>query len=162
MSIVFNISEILEMAKQIERNGANFYRKAAKYNQSVSKLLLEFAEQEDEHLRTFTAMQKELSGQELEPTAFDPNGEADLYLQALANKQVFDIDNDPSKSLTGKESISEIFKIAQQAEKDSIVFYVSMREMVPQRFGGDKLNKIIHEEVTHIYWLIAKQKEVSK
>lgn len=162
MSIVFNINEILEMAKQIERNGAEFYRKASKYNKSASKLLLEIAEQEDEHLRTFTAMQNELSGRELEPTAFDPEGEVGLYLQALANKHVFDVDKDPSKTMTGKEPISEILKIAQQAEKDSIVFYVSMREMVPQRFGGDKLNKIIHEEVTHIYWLINKQKELSE
>jgi rubrerythrin len=162
MSIVFNINEILEIAKQIERNGAAFYRKAAKYNKSASKLLLEIAEQEDEHLRIFTEMQKELSGQELEPTAFDPEGQAELYLKALANKQVFDVDKDPSKTLTGKESINEIFLMAQQAEKDSIVFYVSMREMVPQKLGGEKLNKIIHEEVKHIFWLANKQKELSR
>jgi len=30
MAYVFNINEILEMAQQIEKNGAAFYRKAAK------------------------------------------------------------------------------------------------------------------------------------
>ena len=29
MSIVFNADEILEMAEQIERNGAKFYRRAS-------------------------------------------------------------------------------------------------------------------------------------
>jgi hypothetical protein len=41
MSFEFNADEILEMAEQIERNGARFYRKAAELvkDAAVSKLL---------------------------------------------------------------------------------------------------------------------------
>jgi rubrerythrin len=40
----FNIDEVFEIAEQIERNGARFYRKAAKKrqrNSSYKKVLLE-------------------------------------------------------------------------------------------------------------------------
>jgi len=36
------------------------------------------------------------------------------------------------------------------AEKDSIVFYLGIKEMVPEKYGKDKLDKIIKEEMGHI------------
>lgn len=50
----------------------------------------------------------------------------------------------------------EIFEIAEQIErngaslKDSIVFYLGMKEMVPENFGKAKIDAIIKEEMTHI------------
>jgi len=35
-------------------------------------------------------------------------------------------------------------------EKDSIVFYQSMKAVVPQAAGRDKLDAIIREEIGHI------------
>jgi rubrerythrin len=43
-----------------------------------------------------------------------------------------------------------VLKAAILAEKDSIVFYLGMKEMVPEKFGKDKLDKIIKEEMGHI------------
>ncbi|MBT8358955.1 MAG: rubrerythrin, partial [Deltaproteobacteria bacterium] len=91
MSYDFNAEEIYEMAQQIERNGAAFYRKAAASVDDASgkELLLNFAEMEVAHERMFAELKKDLSEKDKSTTTFDPEGEAALYLRALADTRVF-------------------------------------------------------------------------
>ncbi len=155
MGIDFSAGEVFQMACQIERNGARFYRKAADAAGDADKKLelLDLAAMEDDHLATFTAMMDELSNKErIEPT-FDPDDQAVLYLRAFADTRVFDAKADPSEKLTGKESHEEVLRIAIGLEKDSITFYVGMREAVPERLGKDKIDRIIKEEMAHVVML---------
>jgi rubrerythrin len=46
--------------------------------------------------------------------------------------------------------MKSVLKAAILAEKDSIVFYLGMKEMVPEKYGKDRLDKIIREEMGHI------------
>jgi len=151
MSINFSADEIFEMAEQIERNGAKFYCRAAEgsFEEDYKQKLLELAKMEIEHEKTFAAMRTQLSGKEMEPTVFDPYGELALYLQVMADGYVFDVNADPSESLAGK-SVEEILKTAVGLEKDSIVFYLGIKDMVPERLGRDKIDKIIREEMGHV------------
>ncbi|MFC1499257.1 rubrerythrin [Verrucomicrobiota bacterium] len=155
MGVTFNANEVFEMAKQIEINGGAFYRKAAENATEGKDLLLEIAAQEDEHLEAFTELQTELSARETEPSAFDPNDEGELYLKAMAGGKVFDIKKDPAETLKGTESLNEILKIAIGMEKDSIIFYLGIKEMVSPKLGEDK---VIKEEMKHIRWLSEKTK----
>ncbi len=54
--------------------------------------------------------------------------------------------------------MKEIVKEAILAEKDSIVFYLGMKELVPEGLGKDKVDKIIKEEMSHIRLLTKKLK----
>jgi len=146
MSLVFNAAEIFAMAEQIERNGAQFYRTAAGQieDAAAKQLLLEFAAMEDDHLKTFAAMKAGLSKDEHAGTTFDPEGEAGLYLAALANTKVF---FDKAVDATGLEGI---FTTALAAEKDSILFYLGMKDLVPESLGRGKIEAIIREEMRHI------------
>lgn len=146
MAYDFNADEIFEMAVQIERNGASFYRKAAETvdDPAGKKLLLGFAAMEDEHEKTFVALRKDLSEKDKTATTFDPEGEAALYLRALADARVF------FEKEMDTSSMKEILKAAILAEKDSIVFYLGMKEMVPEKFGKTKIDAIIKEEMEHI------------
>ncbi len=158
MGFKFNADEILQMAMQIERNGGVFYRKAAENNPSGRDMLLKIARQEDEHLALFEEMRKELTPQELEATVFDPNGQSSLYLKTMADGHVFDLrGKDPASNLRGDESLDEILDRAIQAEKESILFFVGMKELVPERLGRDRLDRLIREEMSHITWLIGKR-----
>lgn len=150
MAIKFNADEIFQMAEQIERNGAEFYRKAAKNNQDFSDKLLQLAKMEDGHLKTFQEMHKTLSDTETESDVFDPENEASLYLQTLAGGHVFDVKKKPSDILKGKESISQILEIAIGLEKESIIFYLGMKDMVSQTTGKEKIDFIIKEEMKHV------------
>jgi len=52
--------------------------------------------------------------------------------------------------------MEEILKEAILAEKDSIVFYLGMKEMVPENLGETKIDAIIKEEMAHIKLLSGK------
>jgi rubrerythrin len=146
MSYDFNANEIFEIAEQLERNGAAFYRDAADSvdDSEVKKFLLEFADMEDEHEKTFISLRKGLTAAEKAPTVFDPADESALYLKALADTRVF------FKKEIDTSSIEEIFKSAITAEKDSIVFYLGMKDLVPESLGKERMDAIIKEEMGHI------------
>jgi rubrerythrin len=148
MSKTFNADEIFEIALQIERNGAAFYRRAAEgpFDEKEKEKLLELAEMEVCHEQTFATMRTE---QMNAPISFDPDGEAARYLGVIADGNVFDLCHDPAEGLSGK-TIEEILKIAIDLEKDSIVFYLGLRDLVPENLGKEKVEAIIKEEMGHI------------
>ena len=152
MTYNFNADEIFEMAEQIERNGASFYRRSAESiaDPAEKKLLLDLAAMEDEHEKTFADLRAGLSEKEKFTNLFDPEGETALYLRALADIRVF------FEKKIDMSSMEEILKEAILAEKDSIVFYLGMKEMVPVNSGKTKIDAIIKEEMAHIKLLSSK------
>jgi len=158
MVMPFNADEVFEMAEQIERNGAKFYRAAAEKFPEVRQVFSDLAAMEDEHENTFAAMRAELSATEAEPIVFDPDGQAQMYLQVMADEHVFDMKADPSEKLADKKSPEEVLKMALGIERDSIAFYVGLKEAVSRKSGQDKIEGIIKEEMVHITTLNKKMK----
>lgn len=152
MTIPPTADEIFEMAEQIERNGARFYRRAAQgfTDSRARQLMLGLAAMEDQHEKVFVAMRGELLQQEREPRVPDPYGEAILYVRGMADGHVFDVRKDPSEWLTGKETMEDILRTAIGLEKDSIVFYLGIKEIVPERLSKQRIDEIIKEEMGHI------------
>ncbi|MEJ5228548.1 MAG: ferritin family protein [Pseudothermotoga sp.] len=150
---MFNIDEIFEIAEQIERNGVTFYTKAAeKFPEYTKKsLFLKLAEMEREHEKKFHSMRVDLAKKERELSEFlDPQGEAAQYLGAIANSKVFDLKADPTAKFKDIKSVSELLRIAIDIEKDSIIFYLGVKEMVPAGLGKDKIDLIVREEMSHV------------
>ena len=146
MSFRFNIDEILEIAEQIERNGARFYRDAAIKitNSDKKRLLVNLADMENDHEKIFKKMRNSLSEDEKIMTSFDPEDEASSYLKALADTRIF------FEKEIDFSSIKEILKSAITAEKDSIVFYLGMKDVITDHIRKDKIDAIIREEMNHI------------
>jgi rubrerythrin len=152
MSMRFNADDVLEMALEIERNGAAFYTRAAELQQDPHgrATLLELAAMEEDHEKTFADMRDGLTAEERKETTHDPVGQLPLYLRAMADKQVFDTKASPADRLTGKESVADLLRYAIGMEKDSIVFYIGLQELVPERVGAARVGHIIKEEMGHI------------
>ena len=142
----FTADDVFEMAEKLERNGAKFYRTAAEnVSEPKSKeLLIGLAEMEDEHEKTFALLRTGLSDAEKITTVFDPENESALYLRALADTRVF------FEKKIDISSMKEILKAAIVAEKDSIVFYLGLKDFVPDKLGKSRLDTIIKEEMGHI------------
>lgn len=151
----FNANDVFEMAIQIEKNGAAFYRNAAEQTEGKAHkdFLIELAVMEDAHEKTFAAMLGDLKGNENFANTFDPEDENILYIKALADTRVFFEKDQPDNSLKG------ILSSAIQAEKDSITFYLGMKEMIPEKMGQGKIDYIIKEEMKHIRLLAGKLAE---
>jgi len=151
MSFKFSADEVLQMAERIERNGARFYREAAAREafRRTQELLLSLAAMEEGHEKAFAEMRSALSAEEREPVVHDPMDEGTLYLRAYADRRIFDAMGDPARDLTGEEREEDILRLGIQAEKDSIVFYTGLKDLVPERLGRDRIDRIIREEMGH-------------
>jgi rubrerythrin len=152
MSITFNADEIFEMAEEIERNGAKFYRQAAERtsDKKIKQMLLDLAAMEKGHLCIFQEMRGNLSEEEKTMGTFDPDNEASLYLHSMAETHGSEGKISPTQELTGKETVEELLKIAVDAEKNSVVFYVGLKSLVPGKNSRDNVEKIIREEMGHL------------
>ncbi len=142
----FSADDIFKLAEDIEVNGAEFYKNAAANapDQSKVALLTGLADMEVAHKKMFEQMRADLAGREKAETVFDPEGDAVAYIKALADIRVF-FDKEVDTS-----TMENILKAAITAEKDSIVLYLGMKEFVPEKYGKDKIESIIKEEMGHI------------
>lgn len=155
MTNEFTANDIFDIAIEIEQNGARFYRKAANLvDQEIhQQFLTSLADMEDDHEKTFAAMKEQLGGSEAAATVFDPENENTQYLKALADTRVFFQKDQPEPSMKG------ILTAAIAAEKDSISFYLGMKELVPEKLGKSRVQDIIREEMRHIQLLAGKLTE---
>ncbi|MEA3238680.1 MAG: ferritin family protein [Candidatus Bipolaricaulota bacterium] len=151
MKRTYNIDEILAMAEEIERNGAEYYHRAAEITTDVDKRrrLEDLAEMERNHERIFAEMR---ASQPEKRKSFDSDGEAGRYLGAIVDGNVFDYRAEPAADLAGK-SLVDIYRKALDLEKDSIIFYLGIRELVPNELGNAQMDDIIREEMGHIVLL---------
>ena len=152
MAIVFNADEIFEMAIRIENNGAAFYRKAAALqsdtkNQSFLKSL---ANMEDQHQKIFAEMRTTLTEKDKDPKVFDPYDEASQYLTAMADTMGGEGSPSVADSLTGDETLEEILQTAVGLEKDAILFYLGIKDLIPSKDGQDRIDEIIRQERRHV------------
>jgi rubrerythrin len=155
MAIVFNADEVFEMAVRIENNGAAFYRKAAGLQSDIKnqKFLEGLANMEDRHEKIFTDMRTTLTEKDKEPKVFDPFDEVSQYLAAMADTMGGEGSPSVADALTGNESLEEILKIAVGLEKDSILFYLGIKDLIPAQSGKDRIDEIIKEERRHVIQL---------
>ena len=85
---------------------------------------------------------------------FDPDNQSAMYLQTMADARGWEGKITPTKELTGNETIKEIVEIALNSEKESVVFYYGLKDMVPVKAGRDKVEAVIREELSHITMLL--------
>ncbi len=164
MAYDYNADEVFEMAIRIEENGAAFYRRAAELQDDPSdkKFLETLAAMEDRHKVNFEALRQEISEFEKTETVFDPQEELSLYLEAMADSHGGEGDPDVAGRLTRDDSIEDIVKLAIMLEKESILFYLGLKDLVPPKLGQDKIDDIIREEQKHIIQLNGFLKKAQK
>lgn len=162
MSIGFNAREIYDMGVQIEQNGMDFYEAAAKIssNASVRDLFKELAAWESTHVELFRKLRDGLPENAGPADIHDPEGEAALYLQATADSHVFMKELDIVSLVAEFKDPLTILNFALTFEKDSVVFYTTMKKVVIPNLRPDTIERLIDEEIKHIGMLIDRQKKL--
>jgi rubrerythrin len=151
MAVKFNAFEVFEIAEQIERNGTNFYIRAAELfdDPDICRMFLALAEWEKEHERTFARMKQQVSEQSRRKNTSEA-GDLLPDPRVMAGLAVFGIRTDPTEELRGKQNKKDIIRRAVEKEKDSIVFYHGLKEFVSAEADKDRIDDIIKEEMGHI------------
>ncbi|TYB92451.1 MAG: ferritin family protein [Kosmotoga sp.] len=145
---MFSGHEILEIAVNIEVEGEKFYRTISKdIKDSSAKNTFDYlANQEEKHIETFKSLLKRFDEESRELVNWD---EATEYLKAMSSHKVFP-DADALIEKFRDSTTKEIIEYALDREKDSIIFYYEIIEMIDDRDIKDAVRKIISEEKSHV------------
>jgi rubrerythrin len=159
MSIFFSAGEVLDAAMGIEKNGAAFYEEMSRKTQNKDiKAIYEYlVSEEKKHFTTFQNM-KGSTGNYSPPESYP--GEYMQYLKSLIDNTVFtDETRAKEKAATTVDEI-EALDTGIQAEKDSILFYSEMQNLV---VASDRqvIYDIVNEEKAHLRQL-SELKEIVK
>jgi rubrerythrin len=159
MSISFSGSELINIAIGIEGRGIVFYDVMAKstQNEAAREVFNYLADMERNHIETFKDM---LEGADKFQIPTDESGQYTAYLRALVDSAVFSDDMVTSEMAAQAESDTAALELAIMAEKDSILFYYEMKEVMPQR-AQTTVNKIIAEEKSHLRQLSELKKKLT-
>ena len=158
----FNDLEALDIAINIEKQGERLYAEATKLapNDDIRMMLEELAEQERDHASTFQDIYNELSGkkQDFDDTyLYDP--EVSAYLRAMTYDLVFPSEARQQEVINELKTISDVFKTAIQAEKDTILFYTEMVINAKYIDAKEAFRRLIKEEKKHLVDLQDKWNE---
>lgn len=159
MSVSFSGSELINIAIGIEQRGIAFYDIMARSTKNaVARDVFQYlSDMERGHIQIFQDMLSEADKYQF-PAA--QAGEYAAYFQALADSAVFSEDMATSETVARAESDIEAIELAIGAEKDSILFYYEMKEVMPQR-AQPTVNKIIAEEKSHLRQLSELKKKLA-
>jgi len=151
MEQAMTVAEIFQRAIRVEQDGARFYRRVAGCIADPVKAALfeEFAQMEEAHEATFSAMLGELdeSAPPLPATVLDPERQG---LEEWLEGDVFGFHVDLVMQLNGRETLPELLRKAIQLEKESVVFYLWLQEFVDDPVAGSRVNRIVNQEFQHI------------
>ena len=149
----YSAEEVFNIGVEIEKNGFAFYTAAAAKTKDDEgkRLLLELAAWEKNHVTIFENLKIDMpanlkSGEDL----FDLDGEVHKYFKAAADSHIFKKGADINKILEGLDSLLDVFRMALHFEKDSVVLYQGMKQMVTENLGKKHIDKIIEEEMKHV------------
>lgn len=138
---IFSVGEIVNFAIEIEKNGEKFYRSAAEKitDEKIKSLFTVLADEETEHRKTFENLLGKVKNYEISD---DLGGEYFTYLKAYVDGKIF------NKNIPKVKNTVDIIQFALNAERDSILYYLEMKNFV-QEDDGKIVDKIIEEERQH-------------
>jgi rubrerythrin len=152
MTISFNADEVFEMGMDIERNGEAYYRKAAELAKTpeIRNVLFHLMEEEKRHFDTFKKLREALPPKSSLPTIVDPDGQEFLYLDALVKSRLFGNVREAENMASKVGDEIETLKAALVFEKDTILFFQTMKAMTKEELGRSEIDRLIEEEHRHV------------
>ncbi|MHB1126339.1 MAG: ferritin-like domain-containing protein [Bacillota bacterium] len=145
---LFEPNELVQIAVEMEKRGAGFYRGQAgkSIGTALRDLLLGLAAEEEKHQSDFTRLGKDLEESNLRETY---PGEYLDYIGSLVETHIF---SDPvflDNTITEVQTEKAVLQIAARMEKDTILFFHSMRAvMKPEK--QKLLTELIAQEEGHL------------
>jgi len=152
---MFTLTDICNIAIQIEQNGAETYKKASKAAKvpQIAKTLSWMAGEEEKHAEWFASIRSKtkLSSEEKEMEVIGRS-----LLQDIVKSNTFSLDK---TLLESTDELSEILSQSIEFERDTIIFYEILLGFLENKETIEKLHMIIQEEKNHVKKLTALLEE---
>ncbi|MBI2980473.1 MAG: ferritin family protein [Chloroflexi bacterium] len=159
MSISLSAHDIIKVAIGIEKTGIAFYDIMSRTtgNTIAQEIFRQLLAAEREHIQAFQNMLGQADKYQLSEA---PSRDQADYLKALVDNAVFTDDMITSERVAQADSDIKAVELAIGAEKDSILFYYEMKEIMPRQ-THQTVYKIIAEEKTHLRLLSEIKKRLT-
>ncbi|MGD0854898.1 MAG: ferritin family protein [Dehalococcoidia bacterium] len=147
MAVFFKEGELYKIASEMERSGLAFYSQVARQakNESTKAVYSYLITSEKRHLRKFNSLSSH-SAKSSNPESY--KGEYRNYLAALLKDRVFS-SSALARSRASKSSARAALETGIKAEKDSILFYSGLLDLVPKD-NRKAIEIILAEEKRHL------------
>lgn len=161
--MLYNIRDVFDIAVRIEQNGAAFYRNAAKTvsGKEAKEFMTMLSIKEEEHESFFQTLRKKLQiDDDIEVAIPDEDNIILKYLQMLVDGEVF-VNIKPSDEIFVEGvSMETLLKVAINFEKDTIIYFTSVKELLHLEEDKDQIDFIIREEMEHLITLVEELHKV--
>ena len=160
MAIFFSGRELIDIAIGIEKSGLAFYDSVATANRDrkTQGIFRHLAGKEREHIQTFQNM----LGPAAEYPTLEPYTEDyAIYLNTLVDSAVFKNERTAREIAQRAASEFEAIETGIRAEKDSILFYSAIQDLV-RRADAELISRIVKEEKSHLAQLSDLKNDVNK
>jgi rubrerythrin len=152
MGILFEVKEGLDFAVYIEQNGYEFYTEASKKfsDPKIVELFKYLSQEETKHEKLFKDMAKSTDTFEAEESY---EGEFSAYMKEFCASHSLANRNTIKKHLESLKTFNDVLDMALAFEKDSVVFFAELKDMVAFD-RGKIIEKVINEELAHMRMLV--------
>jgi rubrerythrin len=147
----FSLNEIIELAVQIEHNGYAFYNEAIKHkdldNKSLELLTL-LRDQELVHEKTFLGLRDD---EDLKQITLTQDWEmVASYLKTITDSRIFNTEDAAIRLASESKEVLDIINYAIQFEKDTLLFFHTVKDTITGPKAQGAVARIIHEEISHV------------
>lgn len=150
----FSLLEAMELAITMEEEGVAFYTLAAEKVTApeVKSLLLILKEKEYNHINTFRRIFSELSEKQgmADAALYLTDPEVEAYFRAFVDSAVFPTRGAAAKVIERLHTAEEVLLLGMRIEKESILYYLELKQRSPFPGAGEALDRIICEEKAHL------------
>ena len=143
---MFTLRDVLDMAVQIEHNGAAVYRDALSRttDPELAEMLAWMADEEDRHARSFAQLRQKLSSQG-DNRLLDELGK--LMLESIVGNRSFSLEDVDFAKI---DAVNDLIAIMIAFEKDTVQFYALFRNFLTEPSEQECLDGVIADEEDHI------------
>lgn len=149
--IGIELDDVLELAVQMETNGAEFYELAARSaRQTAARLMLNgLAAMEKAHKAAFVSL-KERRGSGAPGSDPDVDAAVSSFLASWLDGEVFDRDTEKALAVARSGAMTDVLRVAIRMEKDSIALYTGLKQYMVDDEAEGVLDRIIKDEQRHV------------
>ncbi len=147
----FQKNDIIEMAVKIEQQGFSFYEAASKredIEEKSRKLFRYLRDEEKKHEKIFRDLRDAIDLKHLQDEVNWQ--EESKYIESTVNDHIF---SDPQKAIqmaAKAKNAKELINFAIAFEKDTMLYFHSIRNSLTEPKAKAALNDIINEEISHL------------
>lgn len=151
--------ELIHFGMQIEERGFKFFQgmAAGAADPEVKKVFELLSDEEEKHYSVFEKMMMEIK-------TYDPPeyymDEYEAYVWSLAKNHVLTGKAGPEEFLEKVKNPVDAVDLALTIEKDTIIFFVALKKIVPKE-GQKTLDLLIEQENLHIKSLTELKKKLT-